>query len=144
MSANFSQHVHLYSIVSDFPWDIPGNGQNPLADIRSSCFALSFEQATAELEKLPRMFVELDGSFVWTGQEVEQCWQIDGMLYDRAGRMQRVELKGFAPRSAWEPLLAIFDRPLQSLIIHCQIQMQLLRRSEFLARVNSEWSTHVH
>ena len=68
----------------------------PAADLTCP-FAVSFEEASAALERLPRMFVEPDGSFVWVADETTRSWQLDGMLYDRDGRLLYVELKGDAP-----------------------------------------------
>lgn len=50
--------------------------------------SLSFEQVIGKLESLPRMFVELDGSFVWRHSTP---W--DGEVMDAAGRVQYVELR---------------------------------------------------
>ncbi len=51
------------------------------------------------------MFFEMDGSFVWaisppTG-DPETKEQLDGMLYDRAGRVEYLELKGTADYQHW-------------------------------------------
>lgn len=66
-------------------------------------FETDFESMLARLEMLPRMFVELDGSFVWKPNG-ERTWQIDGMVYDANGRVQYVDLKGQAPSAMWESL----------------------------------------
>lgn len=66
----------------------------------------SFEEALAALERLPRFFIEPDGSFVWVGGRDDQStWQLDGMLYDRHGRLLYLELKGSCPFSAFGELL---------------------------------------
>ncbi len=66
-------------------------------------FETDFESTLARLEMLPRMFVELDGSFVWKPNG-ERSWQIDGMIYDANQRVQYVDLKGHAPAAMWESL----------------------------------------
>lgn len=63
-----------------------------------------FDDACRRLEAIERLHLELDGSFVW----VSDRWQIEGMLYDRDECLQYVELKGTAPRPAWDTLLAVF------------------------------------
>ena len=52
-------------------------------DWRSGQFATTFEATLASYEAFDRMFIELDGSFVWRGDG----WQIDGHLYDRSDRL---------------------------------------------------------
>jgi hypothetical protein len=61
-------------------------------------FAVSFEQASSALDTLDRLFLEPDGSFVWTGETVADSpeaapprrWQLDGEVYDRDGRLAYV------------------------------------------------------
>ncbi|MFO1062338.1 MAG: hypothetical protein U0892_00510 [Pirellulales bacterium] len=68
---------------------------------------VSFERLIEQLQVLPRMFVELDGSFVWTGTIVETCdtWQLDGMIYDDGDRVLYIELKGCCTAEEWRQLL---------------------------------------
>jgi len=95
---------------------------------------LSFEQLVERLLQLPRLFAEPDGSFLWSGTyEAEEhaveslrisslaktcdlpigpptdTWQVEGMLYDRALRVTRVELQGSCPRKAWLQFLECFQ-----------------------------------
>ncbi|MEO8270570.1 MAG: hypothetical protein ABI557_12680 [Aureliella sp.] len=127
MSEATHQHVHIYSLSNELPQRLVAS------DLQSSRFDISFEQAIAELELLPRMFVELDGSFVWSGQVETLRWQIDGMIYDRRGHVLRVELKGDAPRQIWEQLLSVFGWPNQPLIAHCVDQQQFVELEIFLS-----------
>ncbi|MEM9827111.1 MAG: hypothetical protein AAF958_11010 [Planctomycetota bacterium] len=53
---------------------------------------ISFEAAAANLEAAGRVAFEPDGSFVWAETGGKQ--QIFGMLYDAAGQLQYVELRG--------------------------------------------------
>ena len=62
---------------------------------------VSFEALVAKLAEFPRMFVELDGSFVWRGTMDDHVWQIDGLIHDQGGRVQYVEVKGTATWDAW-------------------------------------------
>ncbi len=68
---------------------------------------VSFEEALSVLSALPRLFIEPDGSFVWvSARGAARPWQIDGMLYDRGGRLLYVELKGHCPVVVFAELLA--------------------------------------
>ncbi len=69
---------------------------------------LSFEQAQSRLEALPRLHFEPDGSFVWAGAN----YQVFGMLYDAAGLLQYVELRGECPLAIWRQLVnCMLDEP---------------------------------
>lgn len=79
-----------------------------IAHIEQYSMLVSFEEVEQSMSKLPRMFFEMDGSFVWRGQygiEQEQNWQIDGMVYDVAGRVSRVELKGDCQLEQFQELI---------------------------------------
>ncbi len=65
----------------------------------------SFEAAAARLQRLERCFFEPDGSFTWV-IDARQRQQVDGMLYDAAGRLQYVDLKGTCSCAAWQRLVA--------------------------------------
>jgi hypothetical protein len=124
-------HLHIYSPAADTstsagPLLIVGG--LPLATrivdsgTWTSRFAITFEQALDQLQPLDRMFIELDGSFVWRDQwpdaskVLKANWQLDGMIYDQAGRIQRLEVKGDAPLAVWEELFAVFGWPQQPLL----------------------------
>jgi hypothetical protein len=62
---------------------------------------IDFETAVERLAQLERMFIEPDGSFVW--RPVTHA-QIDGVLYDRGGRLLHVELKG---RADWTDIASL-------------------------------------
>ncbi len=91
--------------------------------------AVSFEEVEQSMSQLPRMFFEMDGSFVWRGQygrvqhinsserDVEQSWQIDGMVYDVAGRVSRVELKGDCQLEQFQQLVERLQ-PAESLVAY--------------------------
>lgn len=90
-------------------------------------FSRSFEEVCDGLAKLPRMFVELDGSFVWVSSPGEPSWQLDGMLYDRDERLLYIELKGACPAERLDQLLAILGWP------QTPVMFQLLREAIFLS-----------
>jgi hypothetical protein len=66
---------------------------------------MSMDIVGQELERWPNLYFEWDGSFVWVSSQRDATgnprWQIDGMLYDLAGSLQYVELKGFCPIDEW-------------------------------------------
>lgn len=68
---------------------------------------VSFEEGFESLSRFSRMFVEPDGSLVWVSDDpAKPPWQVDGVLYDRNGRLLYVELKGTCSRAAFGRLLA--------------------------------------
>ena len=66
-------------------------------ELAATTFDCSFETAIERLSRLERMYCEPDGSFVWTSSHGELAWQVDGNLFDRAGRLLFVDLKGCCP-----------------------------------------------
>ncbi len=85
---------------------------------------VAFETVAERLQLLERMFVEMDGSFVWTGEDQHHSsalpsrWQLDGMLYDVGRHLQRMELKGRCPQARWRQLLNTLDWPTQPLVAY--------------------------
>lgn len=89
-------------------------------------FERTFEEVGLALERLPRMFFEPDGSFVWVSSEEADPWQLDGVLYDRDGRVVHVDLKGSCPAEALDRLLATLGCPTGEVVF------QLSREALFL------------
>ena len=77
-----------------------------IADRLDVPFPATFEAAAAALARLDRMFFEPDGAFVWVA-EGEPRWQVDGVLYDRDGRLLYVELKGRCPEDKFDLLACL-------------------------------------
>lgn len=116
--------------------------------IEQSQFDLSFEQAAEQLAQLPRMFVEPDGSFTWTGkvfpqvgsvvnsevqnQDCDVPWQLEGMLYDYRGRIGRVELRGQCPADQWLSLMECLQ-PSGNLIAYLIDAQRFVMASDLLA-----------
>jgi hypothetical protein len=94
-------------------------------------FALSFEEAAAGLERLPRSCVEPDGSFFYGSSADEPPWQIDGNLFDRNGRLLFVDLKGTCPTEEFDRLLKIFGWPQTPLAYQLVREAVLLDEAEF-------------
>ena len=91
----------------------------------------SFEEASAALTALERMYCEPDGSFVWTSSRDEPAWQVDGNLYDRDGRLLFVDLNGSCPCDRFDRLLAAFGGPDARFVVQLTREAVLLGEAEF-------------
>lgn len=78
-----------------------------LYGVNRSAIDNTFENLATELPQLPRLYFEPDGSFVWTGETTSNQWQLDGMIYDAAHKIQYLDLKGWCPWQDWMTLLKI-------------------------------------
>jgi hypothetical protein len=90
-----------------------------------------FDVALGRLGEMPRLYVEPDGSFVWTSSRSAPspgvaAWQVDGNAFEKDGRVLLVDLKGRCPAEEFDRLLAAFGWPGQPLM------MQLVRSTVFL------------
>lgn len=95
----------------------------------AAALACTFDEALGRLAAFERLYVEPDGSFVWTSPHAlgpRAAWQVDGNAYERAGRVLLVDLKGSCPPEAFDRLLAAFGWPGQP------VMMQLVRAAVFL------------
>ena len=79
-------------------------------------FACTWEQAAERLQRLPRMIFEPDGSWIHSGGAGPDRWQVDGHLFDFAGRLHRVELHGCCPEESLDKLLRCFGWPEQEVV----------------------------
>ncbi len=79
---------------------------------------VTFEELMDQLSNLPRLYVELDGSFVWRGEDGGQLWQMDGLLHDSGQQVQYVEVKGTVDRNAWHKFTTILSSQRDDLVIH--------------------------
>ncbi len=93
--------------------------------------AVRFEEACERLSELPQMFVEPDGSFVWTSRPTEPRWQADGVLYDRNDRLLFVDLKGYCPIDQFDALLPAFGWPNTPLVFQLSQEAVFLDEAEF-------------
>lgn len=93
---------------------------------------VSFETAETRLARLPRLFIEPDGSFVWvSGRGEFPAWQLDGMMYDRDGRLLYVELKGNGPATPFRDLLTAIGNPDTSLVVQLVRHAVVMDADEF-------------
>lgn len=89
-------------------------------------FDRSFEEVAELLGRFERMFFEPDGSFVWVAAANEPNWQLDGVVYDRDGRVLYVDLKGACPAPRLDQLLTVLGWP------DVPVMFQLVREAVFL------------
>lgn len=105
----------------------------------NSGLAVSFEIALANLELLPRMFIEPDGSFVWRGTtDSGQAWQLDGNLIDRGDVLDYVELSGTCPAERLDDMLAAIGWPEASLVYVLPRVGIILSEAEFRRQAATE------
>lgn len=124
-----SVHALPHGVSEGAPVELPEGSVTPLVvpqDKVASPMSVSFEHAYETLERFPRMFIELDGSFVWVSSSAESKWQVDGNLYDRAGSLVFVDLKGYCPASRFDELMNVFRGG-------SPLMFQLVRRALFVS-----------
>ena len=93
--------------------------------------AIGFDAALERLAAIERLYVEPDGSFVWSCSRTSDAaagawWQVDGNAYDRDGRVLLVDLKGSCPPEEFDRLLAAFGWPAEPFMV------QLVRAAVFV------------
>jgi hypothetical protein len=120
-SFHITLHVRPPGNWSQRTWTLDGR-ETRILDLPPSSldipFPVSFEQALASLSQLPRLFIEPDGSFVWVSERGSTPpWQIDGLLFDRGGRLLYVELKGDCPMASFTELLKAFESPATTYVV---------------------------
>jgi hypothetical protein len=101
------------------------------AALAGSLFDCDFETALAKLSALERMYCEPDGSFVWTSTSGEPAWQVDGNLYDRAGRLSHVDAQGNCPSARFDQLLAALGWPATALVFELKREAVVLEEAVF-------------
>jgi hypothetical protein len=100
---------------------------------------VTFDEATAALQAFERLFIEADGSFVWTGVAADgQAWQVDGNLIDRGDTLAYVELKGRCPQEQFDRLLAAFGWPQTPLTFQLPQRGVMLTEADFRCTAVSE------
>jgi hypothetical protein len=106
--------------------------------LAQSQFTCTFEEAISRLEALDRMFVEPDGSFVWVAPKDEPPWQVDGNLYDRAGKLQYIDVNGSCPADRFNELLAACGWPEQRIVFHLMEHGIVVDEADFRRLVSEE------
>jgi hypothetical protein len=122
-------HARPAEATDDSAREIDGRSVRPLdvtaADVTEP-LGVTFDEAVRRLEALPRLFLEMDGSFLWTAREGPKVWQTEGVLYDRGDRLHYVEMKGSCPPAEFDALLGAFGWP------ETPLAFQLIRQAVFL------------
>jgi hypothetical protein len=99
---------------------------------KESGLPVTFDEATAALQSLDRLFIEPDGSFVWAGAEEDGvAWQVDGNLIDRGDALAYVELKGCCPEEQFDQLLRALGWPQSALAFQLPQRGVVLNETEF-------------
>jgi hypothetical protein len=89
---------------------------NIFAVPREAGFHCTWEDVATPLEQLSGMIFEPDGSFILSGNDdLKRRWHVNGHLFDYAGRLHRVELRGDCPPHAFDSLLQCVGWPAQPL-----------------------------
>jgi hypothetical protein len=107
-------HPRAGELSTSVPVTIHGRQVRPLAispEAAGQPFRVTFDYAAEILSTLPRMFLEPDGSFVWTGEHEGGPWQVDGLLVDQGQRLAYMELSGRCPANEFDQLLAPLGWP---------------------------------
>jgi hypothetical protein len=89
------------------------------------------------LAPLPRLIFELDGSFVVSGEVGTDRWQVDGHLFDFAGRLHRLELHGQCPPTVFDELLRSVGWPRQPLVFEMVREGVAVDETEFRDRCST-------
>ena len=98
----------------------------------SAPLSVSFDCAVSSLSALRRMFVEPDGSLVWTGATPEgDRWQVDGNLIDRGDVLAYAELKGCCPEEQFDDILRALGWPQAALTFQLPRRGVTLLEAEF-------------
>ena len=96
---------------------------------------VTWEAAAQRLEDLGRMIFEPDGSFVWSGVETGDRWQVDGHLFEFqfAGEplLHRVELHGHCPADQFDQLLVCVGWPKTTLVFELVLDGVALDEANF-------------
>ena len=109
------------------------------ADEQLGPLSVTFDAALALLGRLPRLFIEPDGSFVWTEATPEgQRWQLDGNLIDQGEVLAYVELKGRCPEEAFDAVLGALGWPEASVIFQVTQRGVTLDQAAFRRLAASE------
>jgi hypothetical protein len=94
--------------------------------------ARSFDDGLSTLQRFDRMFIEPDGSFVWTGGASDSDrWQVDGNLIDRGDCLAYVELKGRCPELQLNQILSALGWPNEPLAFELTRRGVVVDEEEF-------------
>ena len=104
-------HVNIYARPSGLARALDSAGALQWTDAQrvfDAFLSVSFETAVAALASLPRVDVEPDGFFIFSGEGDEGPWHVSGHLFDFGDRLHRVALHGQCPAAELDALLKCF------------------------------------
>ena len=86
----------------------------------------------AEFGRMERMYVGLDGAFVWVVQRGDQRYQVDGVLIDDGECLLSVEVKMTRDPALFESLVKALGWPRQPLLYQLVQHGVFLEEDEFV------------
>ena len=95
-------------------------------------FDVSFDELFETLQNFERLFIELDGSFVWRGTSSDTPWQIDGIVFEKDDRVWYVELKGYCDRQSFNELVCCLAGDESSFIVQSITEGIVVSGREFI------------
>ncbi len=100
-------HIVLQGREASHVTEAPSGDLLPTAGGNGLPLSITFDEAYASLEKLPMLFIEPDGAFLWLtrGNDGAEKWRLHGCLYDSGKQLQYVELKGHCTTAIWRDIL---------------------------------------
>lgn len=95
-------------------------------------FDVSFDELFETLQNFERLFIELDGSFVWRGTSDDSPWQIDGIVFEKDDRVWYVELKGYCDHQSFNNLVSCLAGNESSFIVQSITEGTVVSGREFI------------
>ena len=95
-------------------------------------FDVSFDKLFESLQEFERLFIELDGSFVWRGTSDDSRWQIDGVVFEKDDRVWYVELKGYCDHQSFNKLVCCLAGNESSCIVQSITEGTVVSGREFI------------
>jgi len=102
-------------------------------------FRTPFEEFYRAISAIERLFMEPDGSFVWTGGEGPQRWQVDGVAAELGGRLQWLQLQGSCPPANFDRILAVTGWPAEPVAMQLVRSGVLLDEGVFRRHAEARW-----
>lgn len=94
---------------------------------RTGFFGCSFEAWMQQMLARSGVYAEGDGSWSWTSTDKNErnapAWRMEGMIYDRDGRLFYVDVQGQCTLAAWQDLVGALDIPPQSSLAICVAEL---------------------
>jgi hypothetical protein len=95
-------------------------------------FELSYEELSDRLNRIDRLHLEPDGSFVWVNA-VDVKQRINGQITDNGKRVMFIEMRGCCVRSGMEPIVRQLGWPEVAVSFQLQPEALLVDGEQFLS-----------